>query len=230
MKKTLVLLTALLQCLTSFAWEPCSSGYEIGIDAVYGHNTTWKHYGGAGLSAYLPFHRCFEAEIRTQYMSAGDFTTSLSARPKYALPVGELFLDAGACCRMLHKYWSNDLCAALSVGYRMDYVNAQLGLFTRWMKDMDGGGSQNEAVNILYRISFRVRPASSVWNLGGGASNFTEFEYERPWQPIFFIDGYYGISAHLRVKAAVHIKPTGIFHLTAGYYGIRTALGLTYIF
>lgn len=230
MKKTLVFLTALILCRTARAWEPCSSGYELSLNAVYGHNTSWNHYGGADLSAYLPIHRHFEAEAFTQYMSAGDFTASLSVRPKYALPVGELFLDGGVCYKMLHKYRSSDFCAGLSFGYRMDYVNAQLGIFTRKMTDMDGGGSQNEAINLLYRVSFKVRPATSVWNLGGGLSNFTEFEYERPWQPIFFIDACYRINRHLRAEASVHVKPTGIFHLTAGYYGIRTALGITYTF
>ena len=230
MKKTLAFLTALILCLTARAWEPCSSGYELTLNATYGHNTSWKHYGGAELSAYLPFHRHFEAEAFTHYVSAGEFTASLTARPKYALPVGELFLNAGLCCRLLHKYRSSDFCAGLSFGYRMDYASAQAGIFTRKMTDMDGGGSQIEPINILYRVSFKVRPATSIWNLGGGAGNFTEFEYERPWHPIFFIDAYYRIKPNLRLKAAVHIKPTGIFHLTAGYYGIRTALGLTYTF
>lgn len=229
-KKTLVSLLVLTLCGTARAWEPCSSGYELSLSAAYGFNTSWSHYGGASLSAYLPFHRNFEAEAFTQYMSAGDFTSSVSLRPKYALPVGEMFLDGGICYKLLHKYRISDFCAALSLGYRMDYVSAQIGCFTRKIIDMDSKGSQDEAINFVYRVSFNVRPASSVWNLGGGISNFTEFEYERPWQPVFFLNGHYSINPRLRARAVVYIKPTGIFHLTANFYGIRTELGVTYAF
>ena len=230
MKKMLVFLAAAILCQTSRAWEPCSDGYELSFDASYGYNISWNHYGGAGLSGYLPVHRYFEAEAYVQYMSAGDFTASVYARPKYALPVGELFLDAGLCCRVLHSYRTSDLCAALSLGYRMEHVNAQVGIFTRRMYDMNGGDPQVEAVNLLYRVAFDVRPSASVWNLGGGVSNFTEFEYERAWQPLFFVGGYYRINSRLRARATVYIKPTGIFHLSAGFYGIRTSLGVTYLF
>lgn len=229
-KKAFVSMLVLILCRTAYAWESCSSGYELSFDAAYGFNTSWSHYGGASLSAYMPFHRYFEAEVFTQYISAGDFTSSVSLRPKYALPVGELFIDGDICYKLLHKYRISDFCASLSFGYRMNFVSAQIGCFTRKLIDMDSNSTQDEAINFIYRVSFNIRPATSVWNLGGGISNFTEFEYERPWQPIFFLNGHYSINPHLRAKATVYIKPTGIFHLTASFYGIRTELGVIYSF
>ncbi|MBP5290007.1 MAG: hypothetical protein J6Y76_01145, partial [Paludibacteraceae bacterium] len=73
------------------------------------------------------------------------------------------------------------------------------------------------------------------------ASDYTELEYERHWQPIFMVGGYYdlpfynvfsrsdnlrGNIRNIRLLTEVYFKPTGMFHLNATFYGVKAKLGV----
>ena len=170
-----------------------------------------------------------------EVLGAGSFVSSLTATPVFPLRTGELFIDGTAHFRSLYSDRVSEFVSAASFGYRMDWFSVQAGLFSRTIIDMDRKIHDNanfvpEPFNLLYKVTFHIRPSSSVWNAGGGVSNYSDYEYERMWQPLFFIDGYYRISESLNLKAEVTVKPTGMFHLVASFYGIRSSLGLSYAF
>ena len=227
MKKVVFLLLAASVCICSNAAEYGRDRYELSVSGVYGFNTTWRNYGGATICGFLPVCKYFEADADVVALSSGTFSCSATARPKYSLPVGDIFLDGTVHYRSLYKYSASEIVAAASLGYRMDYFSIQAGIFFRTMMNIQ---KISEPLNILYKLSFAVRPASSSWNLGGGITDYSPFEYEREYQPIFFLDGYYRISPHFRINAEVSVKAAGMFHLVASFYGVRTSIGLSYIF
>lgn len=209
--------------------------YSVSAYGVYGYNGTWKNFGGADIKGFMPVNFHYEMDASFEILSSGVFSASVTARPKFPLSVGELFVDGSLFYRNLYKYRASEFVSAVSVGYRMDYVSAQVGLFSRTMINNDRASQDNEAYvgepfNLLYRVSFKVRPAFCVWNVGGGITDYNDFEYERMWEPLFFIDGHYDINDNLRLLAEVYVKPTGMFHLVASFYGITVKAGLSYRF
>ena len=124
---------------------------------------------------------------------------------------------------------------AVSAGYRWDYLGIQVGFANRQLIDNElqwNSNSDNvaEPFDAIYKAWFKVRPASSVWNLGAGLTNFSPYEYERMWQPMVFIDAHWDVADHFRLLAEVYLKQSGSFHLTAGSYGVIARLGLEYRF
>ncbi len=227
MKKLIVAFLAFAFSTGALAGQYGSGRYEISVSGIYGYNNSWCSYGGGSIDGFLPVCRYFEADAGIMELSSGVFSCCATARPKLQLPVGELFLDGTVFYRFLYDCSISESVAAVSFGYRMDYVSAQAGIFSRRMTSTE---HITEPVNLLYRLSLSVRPASSNWNIGGGGTNCSLYEYEREWQPSFFLDGYYGMSPHLRVNAEIYMKPAGMMHLLASFYGIRCSAGLSYIF
>lgn len=211
------------------------SHYSVSLGGVYGWNDTWKSHGGIDAIGYFPINQHFEATASAEYLSPKVFATTVTARPKFPLPVGEIFLDGSVHYRQLSCYKTADFILAASVGYRMDYVSVQFGLASHTTLDLErdkGTASQNvsEPFNLLYRVAFHIRPATSRWNFGGGAANYTDFEYERTWEPMFFLDGLIGIDDHFSVLLRGDLKPAGAFHLNAQFWGIAFRAGIKYTF
>lgn len=211
--------------------------YNVSLGAVYGWNATWEHHGGVDVAAHLPINRHFEADASLEYLSPKVMAFTLSARPLFPIgdKAGALYLDGSLHCKGYFSSRSTDFVMAFSAGYRWDYVGAQIGLSHRQILDADhkwGSTSDNvnEPLDLIYNLWFNVRPATSEWNLGGGITNFSPYEFERMWQPFFFLNAHYDFLEHYRVLADVYIKESGMFHLTANFYGISTHVGFAYRF
>lgn len=244
MRKTFIIfLLALLVFPTTAANKP----YSLSVMGEYGFNTTWQHYGGAELKAFMPVNENVELELVGEALSSNIYTAGFTARPKMALPKGELFIDATALYNAVQRNRIHDFVGATSIGYRMDYVSVQVGCFYRAMASYDREWHSTEEYmcepfNLLYRISANVRPLCSRWNLYLGMSDYSDTQYERMWQPLFFLGGYYDFhpksnfeydynaASHFRLLAEVTCKPTGMFHLDASFYGILAKLGFAYKF
>lgn len=221
--------------------------YSITALGEYGYNTTWSHFYGGELRANLPFNDYFELDVAGEGLTSKVYTFSVTGRPTFALPVGELFIDGTMFFSLIDRNRIADYVMAASLGYRMDYVSVQLGTFCQIFGDMDYNyhslsSYSVDPFNVLYRLQVNVRPQTSPWNLYFGASDYTELEYERHWQPIFFLGGFYdlpfynvfsksdnlhGNIRNIRLLAEVYCKPTGMFHLDASFYGIKAKLGLS---
>ncbi|MBQ9339529.1 MAG: hypothetical protein IJS13_04260 [Paludibacteraceae bacterium] len=229
--------------LTTRAARP----YSLSVLGTYGYNTTWQHFGGGELKAYMPLNANVELEAAFEGLSSNVYTASATLRPKFAVPVGEMFVDASVLYKAVQRNRMHNAAGALSLGYRMDYVSLQVGCFTQMWADYGRMWNSEEeyvidALNVLYRLSVNVRPLCERWNIYFGVSDYTELEYERMWQPIFFLGAYYDFppssnfeyeynaASHFRLLAEVLCKPTGMFHLNASFYGAKVKVGFAYKF
>lgn len=233
-RKVLAFLAAALIAVSASAQEFGQRSYLIGAEGVYGYNNSWKNFGGADIKAFMPIGRFFHMEAGVEALSPKVFSSFATLRPVIPVGRGEIFLDFSLCFRPYAVYSDFDLAAATSIGYRRDYISVQLGIFNHWMGVF--GGSENGALAnrepnmAMYRVRACVRPFASAWNIGGGFSNFNDFVYERFWQPMFFLDGYWQFTPHLRLNASAYLKPSGIFHQVVSPNEITVRAGLAYTF
>jgi len=209
--------------------------YSVTLYGLYGYNETYSHTGGFDLVGFMPIHKYFELDAALEYQSPQTCAVSAFARPKFPLPVGELFLDGAINFRYYGDASMGIFTTSASFGYRMDYVSVQIGISSRLLIDMlrqsgSDSGNVSEPVNMTYRIAFNVRPSTSLWNIGFGMSNYTLYEFERAWQCIFFLSGHYDFMPHLTALLEADLKPTGIFHMNARFWGVNVRAGIKYSF
>lgn len=236
MKKGILFLT-LLCPLWLFAGNPGfgERHYSLSAMAEYSYNTTWGHHGNFDVQALMPFNPHFEMEAKLQFSTANVHTMALQFRPKFELPVGEMFLETDVLYRAVARNRIHDFTAALGVGYRMDHVSVTLGVFSRVMDDWDRDWHSNETYvvepfNLLYRIEVFCRPQNNPWNLSFMFSNVDDYQMERMWQPLFSLGAWYDVNNHWRLNFAAQCKPTGMFHLDASFYGAYLRAGFSYRF
>ena len=214
MKKTLFFL--LFAAFSMTVWGAKGPGfgdrrYTLTAMGEYSYNTTWSHHGNLDLQALLPFNPHFEMEARLQLSTANVYSGALQFRPKFELPVGEMFIETDIYYRALLRSRSNDITAALGVGYRMDHVSVTLGVFGRV-------------------IEVFCRPQNNNWNLSFMFSNIDDYQMERMWQPLFGIGAWVDVKEHWRLNFGAQCKPTGMFHLDASFYGATARAGFSYRF
>lgn len=221
--------------------------YSLSVLAGYSYNRTWQHQFDGEIRAFMPVNDNVEIFANLGAYSSNVYAGTLTFRPKMAVPVGELFADATINYTAAVRNSTHDVVGALSVGYKMDYFQAQVGCFARTIAPFERNWSSNESFvtepfNLLYRLSFNVRPLCERWNIFFGMSNFSELQYERMWQPLFFATAYYDFppannfeysyraASHFRLLWEVMVKPTGMFHLNASFYGAQARFGFAYKF
>ena len=209
--------------------------YAISGMAEYSYNTAWGHHANLDVKALMPINPYFEMEAKVQLSTANVYTTALQLRPKFELPVGELFIETDLLYRAVSRTRIHDMTAALGVGYRMDYVSVTLGMYCRLMADYDLSWYTTdtymmEPFNLLYRVEVFCRPQANRWNLSFMVSNTDDYQMERQWQPLFGVGAYYDVTDHWRLDFGAQSKPTGMFHLDATFYGATLKAGFTYRF
>lgn len=236
--KKLYLFVAL--CLGTVAYAQASTAdstksYSIAFHAGYGHNLTYGSFANFDLDAHMPIHPYFEAEANLRASTANRYALGVQLRPKFALPVGEMYIEDRLMANFVVRDQVNEFIHAISLGYRMQYVDAQLGVFSRLMVPMPyERNSNNEMISepfkLLYRVEAFVRPATSCWNIGIALSNIDDYTMERPWSPVLFLRGWYDVNEHWRVQLAGKYKNAGMFHMNAHYYASEVRLGAEYRF
>lgn len=209
--------------------------YTLTVHGEYAYNRTWGHMGNLDLKALMPINPHFELQAQAQISSADVYTLAAVMRPKFPLPVGELFLENELMYKNVHRTLQHDFCFALGLGYRMDYVSAQIGWFGRILSpyNLDRHSDMKadfEMYNIWYKLQIWCRPQVTNWNIYLGATNADDYLFERHWQHMFFLGGQYDVDAHWRVEAQVQFKTSGMFHLNANFYGAYLRTGFTYRF
>ena len=209
--------------------------YSLTFLGEYSYNTAWGHHGNFDVQALLPLNPHFEMEAKFQGSTANVYTGALQLRPKFGLPVGELFIETDLMYRAVARNRIGDVTAALGLGYRMDYVSVTLGMFCRVLDDWDRDWHSNETYvvepfNLLYRLEVFCRPQNNPWNLSFTFSNVDDFRMERMWQPLFGAHAWVNVTEHVRLNFAAQCEPTGMFHLNATFYGATARAGVTYRF
>ena len=209
--------------------------YSVSGMLEYSYNTTWGHHANFDIQGLMPFNPYFEMEARLQFSTANVHALALQFRPKFELPVGEMFLETDVYSRFVSRSQMNDFTAALGVGYRMDYVSVTLGVFARVLDDWNREWHTNdtyvvEPFNMLYRLEVFCRPQTNPWNLSFIFTDFDDYQMERMWQPLFAIKAYWDVVDHWRLNFGVQCKPNGMFHLDATFYGATFRTGFSYRF
>ena len=210
-------------------------GYRLTVMGEYSYNKTWSHHGNFDIQALMPFNRYFEMEAKVQLSTANVYTGALNIRPKFELPVGEMFIETDLMYRAVARNRIGDITASIGVGYRMDYVSITLGSFCRVMDDWNRSWYEDanyvvEPFNLLYRLEVFCRPQNNFWNLSFMFSNVDDYQMERMWQPLFSVGAWYDVTDHWRINFGAQCKPNGMFHLDATFYGATFRTGFTYKF
>lgn len=219
----------------STKWVLPDARYELTARLEYAFNKTWGHYANIDAQALLPINRHFEMNVNLQASFKNVYTVGVILRPKFTLPVGEMFFDTEVLYKAVVRARQMDLVTALSLGWRFDYLSVQIGSYCRVMESYDREEHSEEEYNIepfnlLYRLEVFARPQACNWNLNFVFTDYDDFQFERMWQPLFEIGGRYDIDNNWRVHLQAQIKPTGMFHLNAAFYGATVRAGFTYRF
>lgn len=236
MKRLLLLFFSVICVLCAMAQDHASDGkYAIALHAGYAHNLTYGSFANFDVSAYLPINQYFEAEANVRTSTANVHTLGVQMRPKFALPVGELFLEDRLMANFVVRDQINEFTHAISLGYRMQYVSAQLGMFSRVIAPQpyeknSGNEYIVEPFCLLYRVEAFVRPATSCWNIAIALSNMDDYMVERGWNPMLYLGGWYDVNEHWRLRLAGKYKHAGMFHMNAHYYAAEVRLGAEYRF
>ena len=234
MKKRIII--TFVGVLALFSNPLCASEqYSISLDMGYGHNLTYGSFANFDLGAYMPLNTHFEMQANVRMSTANTYAVGVQMRPKFALPVGEMYIEDRLLTSFIRREQFLDFVHALSVGYRMQYVNVQLGMTNRVMLPptyelRSGDTFVCEPFDLLYRLEVYVRPATSVWNLSLALANVDEYQIERMWQPMFYLGGWYDIDEHWRISLNGKLKLAGMFHLNAHYYASEVRVGAEYKF
>lgn len=234
MKKRIII--TFVGVLALFSNPLCASEqYSISLDMGYGHNLTYGSFANFDLGAYMPLNTHFEMQANVRMSTANTYAVGVQMRPKFALPVGEMYIEDRLLTSFIRREQFLDFVHALSVGYRMQYVNVQLGMTNRVMLpptyELSSGDTfVCEPFDLLYRLEVYVRPATSVWNLSLALANVDEYQIERMWQPMFYLGGWYDINDHWRISLNGKLKLAGMFHLNAHYYASEVRVGAEYKF
>ena len=215
--------------------QPGDTTYSLSMHAGYGHNLTYGSMANFDVDAYMPVSPYFETQASLRFSTANTYALGVQLRPKFALPVGEMYLEDRLLMNIIKRYHYSDFVQTLSVGYRMQYVNVQVGMSTRVMIPMPYDQHQGdelicEPFDAVYRVEAFVRPETSPWNISLCVSNMDNYQIERMWQPMFYLGGWYDVNEHWRVRLSGKMKLAGMFHLNAHYYGAEVRVGAEYRF
>ena len=237
MKKCLILLVALTCCAgVMFAVEN-EAGKPITLRAFggYGYNFTWGHYGNFDVGACIPLNKNFEMDAAVEASTVNLYTVSFDARPLFPIKTGEFYLDTRLLYKSVVRDRMHDFAASFAVGYRMDYVDVRVGMFSRLMADFNRDWHSEdeilvEPLGIIYNIEVFVRPQISRWNLSFRFANFDDYQIERIWQPIFMLGGRFDPTDRLSILLQAQCKLAGMFHLNATFYDAKVRAGISYKF
>ena len=211
------------------------STYAIGLSATYAYNETYEHHGTFSVDAYLPIHRYFEGEVNIRLQTVDVYDFGIKLRPKFILPVGELYFDTQIIYNLISRSYLQSVSGALSFGYRMDYLQVQVGYGSRFFSSLlksrhNSETSVHEPHNLIYYVEVFARPHTSPWNISACVTDMTEYQMERMFTPMFILNSYVNIGEHWRIRMRGLCKPVGLSNLAPSFYGAEGTLGLTYRF
>ena len=236
MKKSILIFSTWLVALGAMAQvQPGDEQYAVSLHVGYGHNLTYGSHANFDIDAYLPINKHFDMQASVRTSTANFYTAGVQLRPKFVLPVGELYLEDRLMMRWVNRDSFRDFVHAFSVGYKMQYVNVQVGMANRIITPLpytkrSGDEMILEPFDAVYRVEAFVRPQTSPWNISLCLANMDNYQVERMWQPMFYLGGWYDVNEHWRIRLSGKMKLAGMFHLNAHYYGAELRAGTEYRF
>ena len=79
-------------------------------------------------------------------------------------------------------------------------------------------GRLTEPFNLYYELRVGLLENTKDWDLDLILTNNETFELERHYQPTYLAECFYYPTDNLGVTLGVGYKPSGTFHIAAGYY------------
>jgi opacity protein-like surface antigen len=237
MKRKILAVVALCFCgsMVMAQTQYNDTSYAVTLHAGYAHNLTYGSFANFDVDAYMPINPYFEMEANVRTSTANVHSLGVQLRPKFAVPVGELFLEDRLMGRFVARDNVSEFAHAISLGYRMQYVSVQMGMLSRVIAPMPYERNSDdmhisEPFNFLYRVEAFVRPQTSCWNIAIAISNVDDYMMERAWTPMLYLGGWYNVDDHWRLRLSGKYKNSGMFHMNAHYYAAELRVGAEYRF
>ena len=197
---------------------------ELLLEFRGGHSAAFGHFAAASLQTLQKFDDSIVMEAGIQYNSIG--RTVLEARPAYLWDYEWGMLLAEMLLSYTNMASINSFAAGAGLKASGTWVGGRLGYYYRLF---GGNGDRiDEPFNIYYELNINLLPMFKYWDLRFSITNNEIFELERHYSPSFIIEcRHYPISA-LGINLGFGCKPSGMFHLSAGYYQTFINLGVCY--
>lgn len=237
MKKKNLLITLLILVSLPIRSESSfrDSLYALSANIQYEYNHTYLHSASLQMDAFLPLTHYFEGEVNLRASLNNTYNFGIKMQPKFALPVGELYLRTQLSYGLILRNRFHELCTVIGIGYRMDYMDVMVAYGSRLMATMDMDKNSiehgiNEPHNLIYRAEVYARPQYSPWNISVWVSNLTSHQMERMFTPMFGLRSHIDIVPSWRLQLGGMIKPVGLSNLAPSFYGAEVNVGVQYRF
>lgn len=214
------LFLALLVAICPTLLKAQENDIRVGLRA--GHNAVFGGFAAASLETNQTFCKDFSISGGVQYNTIGK--TALEARPGYIMNFDWGRLTAETL--VFYSNLSNVDNFAAGAGARAEFgrTSMQLGYYYRVY-----GNEVNkltEPFNLYYELRVGLLENTKDWDLDLILTNNEIFELERHYQPTYLAECFYYPTDNLGVTLGVGYKPSGTFHIAAGYYQtfIKTSL------
>lgn len=187
------------------------------------------------IMGFIPINSNFELSSSIGASTANAYTIAAHIRPKFGLPVGELYCQSDIWYNAIARNLLHDLSSALGMGYRFDYLNLYIGCGMRILTPMyQDAHSLSKAIiepyNVVYQIDVFVRPTVNRWNLYFSLTNISETQMYRTFEPQLLVNVLFRIDTHWTVYLGGQYQCAGLMNLTPTYYGHRVQTKVTYSF
>lgn len=235
MKKTIFLTLICVFQMTLFAQEKREREVSADFTAqgVAGYNTTWKWHSGGDIKGALHLENT-DIHLDLESLTSNVHSVGATVTPFFDVcKNGQLFLDGTLHSRIFSRDKAYEFVYSGSVGFRMRHFSVQAGIFARIMDAMGRNWHSVdnyivEPFNVLYRIAVSIKGFDNPWDIYFIGADYSEFEYERVWQPIFTMGGRAKVGERLSIVAEGTLKPAGMFHLDANFYAAWLKVGVNY--
>ncbi len=228
MKRALTILLLGVAC-RAFAQVPVA----LNAYAEYAYNHAYGHFATAGALVDADLAKNFTLHGGINLQTANVYAATLGGRVRFGLPIGHIFIDNEYLYKALVRNHTQQLCAALSVGYAMDYVSVRAGLFSKYFCALPSekygkSAAVIEPFNLLYEVQAFIFRPTHKWNLGLKVSNVDYFQWEHPTDPCVSLLGNCQLTERLRFVSEFGCRPAGIFNIAANFYAISFRAGICY--
>jgi hypothetical protein len=247
MKKYLLILCGLLALPALHAFERDTfpdivpgQHTRLSGGVEYGFNDVWGHHANFDLAAKVPVHKHFDLMTALQMSTANVYNMNVEMDTKFMLTKlhqRELYLKSRFLFRGVVRANAYEFNLGFGLGYCRDYVDIMVGTNIRMMDEIKRRKttqSTNEMIAetfyFIYGLEVFARPIDCNWNVSAKISNYTEYQVERMYNPIFSIAGRYDPAPQWRVMMRVFCKPAGMFNMTASFFDVHALAGFSYTF
>ena len=206
---------------------------DVAVQGVVSYNNTSRWHGGADVKGVFHVDNV-DFALNVEALSSSTYSFGLTVSPSFEVcRNGFVFLDGTLHSRLFSKYEVCEFVYAGSVGFKMRHFSAQVGLFSRTIDDIGREWHSlesfvTEPFNLLYKVSISIMGYDHPWDVYLVGSDYTDFEYERMWEPIFTLGGRWDFKDRWSAVAEGTLKPSGMFHLDASFYNATLRVGVKY--